>query len=92
MSKHLIRAIKYCVISFISTHHALAAEKILKDTELAFILIPTPKEISTSCGLSVKLSCSDTKTALDILAKQQITQVMAYQVNKETGQQVVTKL
>ncbi|MHB8172252.1 MAG: DUF3343 domain-containing protein [Thermincolia bacterium] len=92
MSKHLIRATDYCVISFFSTQHALVGEKILKEEGMAFILIPTPREISASCGLSVKLSCSDTQSALDILAKLQITQVMVHKVKKEASKQVISQL
>jgi len=92
MSKHLIRAEEYCIISFVSTHHALASEKILKNSGLSFILIPTPREISTSCGLSVKLSCSDKENALKTLAQQHITQVEVYRIYKESGHHKIVKI
>ncbi|NLB52432.1 MAG: DUF3343 domain-containing protein [Syntrophomonadaceae bacterium] len=45
---------KYCLITFSSTSHALKAEKIMKELEREFLLMPTLREISSSCGLSLK--------------------------------------
>lgn len=41
------------VIVFESTHHAIAAEKILKEKKYEIDTIPTPREITASCGLSI---------------------------------------
>lgn len=45
----------FCVVVFESTHDAIKTEKAMK-AELAVTLIPTPREISASCGLSVRFS------------------------------------
>jgi len=45
----------FCVVVFESTHDAIKTEKSLK-AELKVELIPTPREISASCGLSVKFN------------------------------------
>ncbi|SHH30845.1 DUF3343 domain-containing protein [Tepidibacter thalassicus] len=42
------------VITFNSTHHAIRFEKILKELNFVITTIPTPREISSSCGLSIK--------------------------------------
>ncbi len=44
---------KVYVIAFESTHYAMAAEKTLREKEYDFDTIPTPREISVSCGLSI---------------------------------------
>lgn len=40
------------IISFNSTHHALKASKLLPEGEI----IPTPRKISASCGLSIRIN------------------------------------
>ncbi|MDD3740674.1 MAG: DUF3343 domain-containing protein [Bacteroidales bacterium] len=42
------------VITFQSTHHVLKAEKILIKAGLKFDIIPTPKNISSDCGMSIR--------------------------------------
>ncbi len=41
------------LVTFFSTHHALKAEKILKNISPRIDLIPTPREINSECGFSV---------------------------------------
>lgn len=43
----------YGLITFKTTHQSMAMEKILKDREKIFKTIPTPREVSKSCGLSI---------------------------------------
>jgi hypothetical protein len=48
----------FYVISFDSTNHAIQTEKnIMKYFEIA--IIPTPREITRSCGLSIKICSLD---------------------------------
>ncbi len=42
------------IISFNSTHHAIKIEKLLKENNISCTTIPTPREISASCGLSIR--------------------------------------
>lgn len=46
------------LITFESTHHAIHVEKLLKD-RFAIELIPTPREITASCGLSLRFEVAD---------------------------------
>lgn len=46
----------YCAITFTSTSQALKAEKVMKQAGAQFLTMPTPREVSTSCGLSIKVS------------------------------------
>ncbi len=48
-----MKKISFCLIAFESTHDAIKTEKAIK-AEVAVELIPTPREISASCGLSIK--------------------------------------
>lgn len=43
------------LISFKSTHHAMMMEMKVKEKNLKALTIPTPRAISNSCGMSIKL-------------------------------------
>lgn len=43
------------LMTFDSTHHALRAEQILKENQHRHLLIPTPREITASCGLAIRV-------------------------------------
>lgn len=47
--------IKYIVLIFESTHKVLKAEKLLVAAGVKFDIIPTPKEFSTNCGMSIRM-------------------------------------
>lgn len=50
------------LLVFDSTHHAMAAESRLKEKAiegLSFQMIPTPRQITASCGLSLLLTVTD---------------------------------
>lgn len=42
------------VITFEATSHALRAEKILKKAHLKVFAIPTPRHLSSNCGIAFK--------------------------------------
>ena len=44
---------EYGIITFESTHHAMAAESALKEQGIFTKTIPTPRDITLSCGLSI---------------------------------------
>jgi hypothetical protein len=57
---------EFCVIVFESTHDAIRTEKAIKKV-LDIELIPTPREITASCGLSVKFYVQDLDTIKEIV-------------------------
>lgn len=48
--------IKYFVFIFESTHKVLKAEKLMVGAGLKFDIIPTPKEFSSECGISIRIN------------------------------------
>ncbi len=44
------------IIVFDSTHHVLKAEKLFNANGIKHDIIPTPKDISSDCGVSVRVS------------------------------------
>ena len=63
----LIDAKDYGVITFDTTHYAVKAEVVLAGAGLRFLLIPTPRRISASCGMAVKCFWDEREALLETL-------------------------
>jgi len=48
------------ILLFESVHKVMKAEKILRSEGIKHDIIPTPKEFSSDCGMSVRLSIEKT--------------------------------
>lgn len=92
MSKQLLQLDKYNLFTFISTSHALKAEKVLKAEGMSFIMIPTLREISASCGLSVKVDPDDLDSSADILRQNEVQSDGVYYVRKIQGKNEVHRI
>ena len=92
MPSNLFYSDSYCVFTFAATSHALKAEKVLKNLEADFLVIPTLREISTSCGLSVKLSPDNLDRYFSDLINNRVVVEGIYQVEKEGKKNRVKKL
>ena len=58
---------EYCVIAFANARVATKGQNILQQTGLKAFLMPTPREITASCGLSLRLSPKDGPRAREAL-------------------------
>lgn len=72
------------LITFDSTHSAIRAEKELLSAGIKVKVIPVPTEITSGCGLSIKINLDDLNEARKILFKDKI-QVSGYYHVKKTG-------
>lgn len=81
MDNELMSSTHYYLVSFSSTHHALAAEKALKTRDIPQIMLPTPREISSSCGLALKISCESVEMAVDALKASKVSDFAVYEIN-----------
>lgn len=43
------------VLTFESIHKVLKAEKLLKRAGLGYEIVPTPREISSDCGMAIRV-------------------------------------
>lgn len=75
---------EFNLISFESTHMAIKSEKLLKEINLDIRIIPVPREITSSCGLSLRINPLDYKEAKEILDKNKIEFSGCYLI-KKTG-------
>ena len=60
------------IIAFNSTHHAIRTEKILKEENMNIRTIPTPREVSSSCGLSIKFEESEIEKIKQIIEESKV--------------------
>jgi len=57
------------LISFASVHHAIRAERLLTEAAIKVMALPTPREISISCGQCLLFNAESQEEALAILKK-----------------------
>ncbi len=58
----------HAVILVDSTHHALRIEKLLRAKGIACKMIPVPRQLSSDCGVCVRIARSDMEGARDAMA------------------------
>lgn len=84
---------KMYIITFNSTHHAIMFEKILKELNLRVRTIPTPREISSSCGLSITFEEIELDKVKQKLDEHNINYYGVFKVNKsDDGKKEVSKI
>ncbi len=49
----------YGIITFNSTHHAIASEKRLIDAGYGVRIIPVPTQVTADCGLAIRFDLKD---------------------------------
>lgn len=92
MTAQLLNLDNYCVFTFATTSYALKAEKELKNADAAFIIMPTLREISSSCGLSVKVHPEHQADTNRILSEKGVPIEAVYHVHRQNKINEVTKL
>ena len=60
------------LVVFESVHQALHAEKVLEVAGVGFDLIPTPREITASCGQSIALDAKDMEIVFKIMSQEKV--------------------
>lgn len=83
---------EFILITFESTNYAMQAESQLKNAGINFQVIPTPREITLSCGLSIRLPMEYIKTVQDIISSGQIKIKELYEVKNLKGHKSYNKL
>ncbi len=79
----------YGVVTFNSTHHAIRGEKILKDINIKIKTIPTPRDITSSCGLSIKFEIDNYKEVKSIIMENKLEIKGIYKIIKsEKGREL----
>ncbi len=82
----------FYVISFDSTHHAIKAEKLFKEHNLNIRMMPTPREITASCGLSIRFEVGDLEEVEDIINQEELAVKGKYKMKREDGVRSAQKI
>jgi hypothetical protein len=59
----------YSVILFHSSSHALRAERVLQEAGIPTKMIPTPRQLSSDCGMSLRFDRADEEQVARALAE-----------------------
>jgi hypothetical protein len=55
------------ILTFDSVHFVMRAEKALNKGGIEVRLIPTPREISSDCGMALEITCEDIERTKELL-------------------------
>jgi hypothetical protein len=92
LNTNLLNHSSFYLFTFSATSQALKAEKVLKSFQADFLLIPTLREISASCGLSVRLAPENLKQYFHELVENGVSVEGVYHVEKEGKQNQIQKI
>jgi N-acyl-L-homoserine lactone synthetase len=62
----------YSVVLFYSTAHAIRAEKVLQRAGFAIKMIPTPRQISSDCGVALRFDPTDQEAVAATLQENKV--------------------
>lgn len=72
---------EYLIVTFTSTNFAMQAENVLKSAEIKHQIIPTPRQITLSCGLSIMLSIENLGEIKELIYSKKIINKSIYRVS-----------
>jgi hypothetical protein len=64
--------VEYSVVLFHSTAHAIRAEKVLQRAGLQIKMIPTPRQLSSDCGVALRFARADEARVTAILGENKV--------------------
>lgn len=91
MNTSLLNLNDFYLFTFASTSNALKAESILKTQAMDFVMIPTLREISSSCGLSIKIRPADLEECKQTFFDHRIKAEKYYHVRKEDNKYLINE-
>jgi len=80
----------YLVITFESTHMAIKAEKMLEGLEVE--IIPTPRQLSANCGISIRAELNDFQAIKTAMGETYGQMNQCYEVINNEGELTFKKL
>ena len=63
---------EYSVVLFRSSSHALRAEKVLRGAGISNKMIPTPRQLSSDCGMSLRFDRADEEQVARVLSEHEV--------------------
>lgn len=82
----------YGLITFKSTNFALQGEQVFNDNSFVFKTIPTPRDVSTSCGLSLLFLMDDIDMVKELIDEGHLNIDSMYRYSKSTKGSIAEKI
>ena len=70
------------IVSFNSTHHAIRLDKLLGEASVRATTLPTPREITASCGISIRFLYEDIEKVKNTLVENNIEYKGIYKITR----------
>ena len=70
------------IVSFNSTHHAIRTEKILNENNIRCTTLPTPREITASCGISIRFLFEDIENVKNLVESSEVDYKGIYKIQR----------
>ncbi|KRQ85961.1 hypothetical protein ABG79_02265 [Caloramator mitchellensis] len=70
------------LITFDSTNFAIQCESVIKSEKIQGTIMPTPREITKSCGISIKIKPDDLDKVIELIKNQKIRVKMLYKFDE----------
>ncbi|MEF9952707.1 MAG: DUF3343 domain-containing protein [Clostridium sp.] len=83
---------KYLVITFESVNFAMQTESVFKSKDIKHQIIPTPREITLSCGLSIKTLSENKEPIMLLVDNGDIKIKKAYQFEGVGTNKTITEI
>lgn len=81
------------IVSFNSTHHAIRTDKLISEQNIKAVTLPTPREITASCGISIRFNYCDLEKIESILEDNKVEYRGIYNIKKlEDGSKEVIEI
>jgi len=75
----MVNELDYVAI-FHSIHRVLRAEQLLKRDRMTFLLIPVPRQLTSDCGLALRIAPEHLAAVLSVLAEADLLPAELYQM------------
>lgn len=76
---------KEIVLTFIGTHQAITAEKVLKEDNISLRVMALPSQIEAGCGLCIRVSVEEYERSMHILKQAQVQPEGSFLKTTEKG-------
>ena len=81
------------IVSFNSTHNPIRLDKLLGESSVRATTLPTPREITASCGISIRFLYEDIEKVKNILTENNIEYKGIYKIARlENGTKEVENI
>ncbi|MDO9578882.1 MAG: DUF3343 domain-containing protein [Candidatus Cloacimonadales bacterium] len=80
------------IITFLSSHHAIKAEKSFMTGKFAVELIPTPRPISSECGFTLFAKNEIVEKIKDFLKQKKLSFAGIYKIEYSNGEKRYEKI